>query len=242
MDGIVGTLKLGWDALLLKEKAYEEMKASPNPVVRGLIFLLIVGVAIALLGLIGTVIEWASTPNMADIQDTVFRHLVRMPWYDEVTSQAPEFATEFENWYKQGWQVFPWLAGASSVGGAAMGLITTPLGLFIRWLLYGLLAYLFARWLHGTGSLSETLGVLALAGAPQMLNAVGLLPFLTLGSIISVWSILCAYVGLKVAHGLSWQRTVWATLLPFIVALVIVLLGTCVGSAMVATVLKGAMQ
>ena len=192
MDGIVGTLKLGWDALLLKEKAYEEMKASPNPVVRGFIFLLIVGLAIALLGLIGTVIEWASTPNMADIQDTVYRHIMRMPWYDEVTAQSPEFAEQFEEWYNQGWGVFSSLFGASSVGGAAMGLVSTPLGLFIRWLIYGLLAYLFARALHGAGSLSETLGVLALAGAPQMLNVLGLLPFVTLGSIvILILSLVC---------------------------------------------------
>jgi Yip1 domain len=242
MDGIVGTLKLGWDALLLKEKAYEEMKGSSNPVVRGLIFLLIVGLAIALLNLIGTTLEWATTPNMADMQDTIYRHIVQMPWYDEATAQSPEFAQLFERWYNQGWDLFPLLSGAPSIGGAAMGIVSTPLGLFVRWLIYGLLAYLFARALHGTGSLSETLGVLALAGAPQMLNVLGLLPFVTLGSIVSVWSILCAYVGLKVAHRLSWQRAVWATLLPFILALVIVLLAACMGSAIGAAVLKGASQ
>ena len=45
MDGIVGALRLGWDALLFKESAYEEMSAADNPVVKGLIWIIVVGVA-----------------------------------------------------------------------------------------------------------------------------------------------------------------------------------------------------
>jgi len=33
--------------------------------------------------------------------------------------------------------------------------------LVVRWVIYGLLAYLAATWLGGSGSLRETLGVLA---------------------------------------------------------------------------------
>ena len=67
MDGIVGSLRLGWNALLFKEDAYEEMRGADNPVVKGLILILIVGVVIALLGVVGTAIEVASTQDLGQI-------------------------------------------------------------------------------------------------------------------------------------------------------------------------------
>ena len=34
MDGIVGSLRLGWNAMLFKENAYEEMRLSASPASR----------------------------------------------------------------------------------------------------------------------------------------------------------------------------------------------------------------
>jgi hypothetical protein len=112
-------------------------------------------------------------------------------------------------------------------------------GLVLRWLIYGLLAYLFASWLGGRGSLTDTLGVLALAVAPQVLNALTLLPYVQMGSVVAIWGILCAYVGLKVAHQLPWHRALWAVLLPFILALVVAFVAACLGSAIFAALVKG---
>ena len=42
MNGIVGSLRLGWNALLFKEDAYEKMGDAENPVVKGLILILVV--------------------------------------------------------------------------------------------------------------------------------------------------------------------------------------------------------
>jgi hypothetical protein len=238
MDTIVGSLRLGWNALLFKEEAYEEMRASANPVVKGLILIVVVGVVIALLGLVGTALEWATTPDLNLMKDTIFDYFQRMPWWNEVMREAPEFPQMFKEYYDLGWQIFPTLF-APRVGGAALGILTTPLGLVLRWLLFGLVAYLFARWLGGTADLSETLGVLALAVAPQALNILNLLPYVELGSLVSVWGVLCAYVGLKKAHNLSWARAVWATLLPFILALVVLLFAGCLGTAIFAALVKG---
>lgn len=239
MNGVAGSLRLGWKALLLKEDAYEEMRTAANPVVKGLILIVVVGVVIALLGLVGTALEWASMPDLNEIRDTIFDYIPRMPWWDEVLREAPDFPEQFERWYNLSWEWFPRLFGAANIGGAALDIITTPLGLVIRWLIYGLLAYLFARWLGGTADLSETLGVLALAVAPQALHVLSLLPFIELGSLVSVWGLLCAYVGLKTAHKLSWARAVWVTLLPFILVLVVVILAGCLGSAIFAAVVRG---
>lgn len=236
MDGIVDPLRLGWQALLLKEDAYQTMKAASKPVLKGFLLIIVVGVVIALVNLVGTALEWASSPDLQEIRDTVGAYLLDMPWWDQMPPQALE---QFERWYETGWRVFPFLFGAPNIGGAALGIVTTPVGLVIRWLIYGLLAYLFARWLGGSADLSETLGVLALAVAPQAVNLLRLFPFVQTGNLVAVWSILCAYVGLKTAHRLSWERAVWATALPILLAVVVATLTGCLVSALIVIAVKG---
>jgi hypothetical protein len=234
---IVGSLRLGWNALLFKEEAYEEMKATDNPVVKGLILIVIVGIVIALCNLVGTSLEWASTPDLGELKDTIYFYMRQMPWWGELAREDPSFLQVFEQNYNMGWSIAQALI--PSPGSAAVGLIGTPLGLVIRWLVYGLLAYVFARWLGGTGDLTETLGALALAVAPQVLNVLQLVPFVEVGNLIVVWGILCAYMGLKTAHKLSWGRAVWATLLPFILVVAVLILMGCLGTAVLGMAIGG---
>jgi len=237
MDGIVGTLRLGWNALLLKEDAYEEMRAGANPVVTGLILIVIVGVAVALFGFVGDVLEWATTPNLNDLKDTLFYYFNQMPWW-KMAAQDPGFAQGFEQIWNMNWSIASMLS--PSPGAAAINIIVIPLGLIVRWLIYGLLAYLFAHWLGGTANLSETLGVLALAVAPQALNLLNIFPYVQVGSLISLWGILCAYVGLKTVHKLRWNRAMYATLLPYVLAIAVGVLASCFGTAIFAALVKGA--
>ncbi len=237
MNGITGYLKLGWDALLLRRDAYERMRDAADPVVKGLILIVLVGVIIALLGFVGDVLERATMPDLLAIKDTVLRNLKLMPWWD-MASEDPEFQKYFVQWYDWGWD-FALGFAKPNVGWALASIVLTPLGLVVRWLIYGLLAYLFARLLGGTGDFSATLGVLALAVAPQALNVLGLFPYVSLGSVVAVWGVLCAYVGLKTAHDLPWYRAMWATLLPFILVIVIAGLGACLGSAIFAAAVRG---
>jgi hypothetical protein len=236
MDGFVGTLRLGWNALLLKTEAYEKMRTDPNPVVKGLLLIVIVGVAIALLGFVGNLLEWATTPDLNEIMDTVFSYMKQMPWW-EMAARDPDFERIFDQIWNTNWSFVK--AFSPSPVGAAVDIVLTPVGLIVRWLIYGLLAYLFARWLGGTADLSETLGVLALAVAPQALNALTFFPYVTVGSVIGIWGILCAYVGLKTAHKLPWHRAFWATLLPFILAFGVIVLAGCLGSTIFAAIVKG---
>ena len=236
MDGIVGSLRLGWDALLLKEDAYEKMRADASPVVKGLILIVIVGVAVALFALVGDLLEWASTPDLNEIRDTVFRYIQQMPWWEEAARDR-EFVRIFEGFWDMNWNIG--MMASPSPGGAVANILLTPLGLIVRWLIYGLLTYLFALWLGGTANLSETLGVLSLAVAPQILNALAIFPGVSVGSVVSIWALLCAFVGLKVAHKLPWHRAVWATLLPYILFFVVAFLASCLGSAIFAAMAKG---
>ena len=92
MDNIVGSLRLGWDALLLKEDAYERMNKAANPLVQGLILIVVVGVVVALLAFVGDVLEWASIPDLAQIRDIIRGYIVQMPGWDEV-ARNPEAMT-----------------------------------------------------------------------------------------------------------------------------------------------------
>ena len=237
MDSIVASLKLGWEALLLKDEAYEEMGAAESPVVKGFLLILIVGVVIALFGFVGDALAWASTPDLSEIKDIVYHYLTQMPWWQLVARGDPAFVQTFQRWYELGWGMA--LALTPSPGSAAVGVIMTPVALIIRWLIYGLLAYLFARWLGGTADLSQTLGVLALAVAPQALNLLTFIPYVHLGGVVSVWGILCAYVGLKTAHKLPWDRALWATLLPFALFFAALFLSSCLVTAILGAAIGG---
>jgi hypothetical protein len=237
MDSIVGSLRLGWDALLLRKDAYERMRTAADPVVKGLILIVVVGLVVALLGFVGDVLEWATTPDMAQIKETIYAFIPQMPGWEQA-ARNPDLMRMFQRWYGFGWN-FASAFGAPSVGTAAAGIVLTPLGLVLRWLVYGLLAYLFARWLGGVADLRQTLGVLALAVAPQALNVLNLFPYVELGSLVAVWGLLCAYLGIKTAHKLSWYRSLWVTLLPFVLALLLLALGMCLGSAIFAALVRG---
>lgn len=237
MESIVGSLRRGWDALLFKREAYEKMGSAENPVGKGFVLILVVGVAIALLGFVGSLLEWATMPDLTEMQGTIYSYLTQMTWWEIAAKESPEFEQIFDRWYNLSWNLAR--AFSPTVGGAALDILLTPVGLIIRWLLYGLLAYLFARWLGGTADFSQTLGVLALAVAPQALRALSVLPYVEPGSVVAIWSILCAYVGLKTVHNLSWSRAVGATLLPFVVALVVVSFAACLASAAFAAVIGG---
>jgi len=59
------------------------------------------------------------------------------------------------------------------------------------------------------------------------------------GSLVSVWAILCAYLGLKTAHNLRWNRAMYATVLPFLLVIAVAVLAGCLGSAIFAVLVKG---
>ncbi len=210
-------------ALFLDSDAYAELRDDDNPFIEGLFLLVIIGAITAFLALIGQLLAWASTPNLAAIKDVVFRNLQQMSWWS-ATSGAPGFAEEFRRWYDLGWQVFPALFGAPNPAGAAFNILLWPLSLLVSWLIYGALAHLFARMLGGQGGLGQTLGTTALAFTPMLLRGLEFIPFLVIGSVAATWQLLLRYKAIRTTHGLTWARAFWATMLPFAVYLLFWLL------------------
>ena len=215
-------------AFFLDETPYAEMREAASPILRGLGIVVMVAVAVALVGLVGTTMEWATTPSRSDIQTAVLEGIQNMPWFQELQYDT-RFVEEFTRWYNMWWRVFPEMF-MPNIATAATQIILLPLGLTIGWFLYGLVSHLCARMLGGQGSLSQTLGCTALAVAPQLLNMVTFFPYLAVGAVVGTWTLLCRYVALKTCHKLSWGRTLAATLLPHVVYILVISVFACLGS------------
>jgi len=215
--------KLLRGGLFLESSAYETINDSRNPFVEGLFVVVALGLVVAVAGIVGTTLEWASVPNPLAIGQTVYDGLTNMPWYEALTSEAgPDAVEVFQNqwdWTQDLVQRF-----APTPLSSLTRILTVPSSLIVRWLVYGLLAHVFSRLLGGEASLSQTLGVSGLALTPHVLHVLQLLPFSTIGGVVATWTLLCRYVALKQAHRLSWSRTLWAAILPFAVSAVVIAL------------------
>jgi hypothetical protein len=213
------TWGLVWRALFLDDAAYEAMRDDDNPYIEGLLLVVLIGAGTALLNLIGQLIHWASVPSVAGIQAAVLQTLKTMDWWSSIANN-PQAIAQFNYYWDLGWRFLPALFGAPSPARAAFDILLWPILAVLSWLIYGLLAFGFARLLHGAGTLNQTLGTTALAAAPLMLRGLGFIPFLTIGGVLSTWQLICRYKAIQRAHRLSWQRAMWATVLPFAVYLV----------------------
>jgi len=217
MSTVFDALRLCPSALLLRDKAYEEMREVASPFTKGLILIIVVGVLVSLVNIVGTTLEWATSPSPKDIKDVVWEGMMEMPWVEEIPPERRgEIIGAIRQRYERGWRLFPRLFGAPHPASAVLGVVVKPLALLIGWLIYGLLAHIFARLLGGGARLGQTFGCTALAVSPQLLNLANLLPYISVGGVVGVWTLICNYLALKNAHRLSWGRAFWATLLPFI--------------------------
>lgn len=119
--------------------------------------------------------------------------------------------------------------------------LSTPFNMMAVWLGFMLVIFLFAKAMHGRGSLDQHVALLTLAAAPQVLllfrylslevgglDVVG--PFGRLLAIAAwIWSLVIVVQALAVAHEFERRQAVKVLLL-FVVGLVVLaLLGTAVG-------------
>jgi hypothetical protein len=242
MQAITKPFGLLWDALFLQREAYARMRDDDNPFVEGLFVLVVLGVALGLAGIVGATLEWASTPDIGAIRAAVLPNLQQMSWWQFVEQNPALQAIWFQIWNGI-WDVSTALA--PSPANSLLGIIFVPLGLIMAWLIYGLLAFLFARLLGGAGTLNQTLGATALAAAPQLLNLLQVLPFVVIFS-LGTWTLLCNYMALRTVHGFSWNRAVAAALLPYLVLILVAgavaVVVSAVVSSLITTMFAGGVQ
>lgn len=217
MQTISESLTLLWEAMFLQPEPYAVMRDRKNPAAKGLVILIILGLFLALAAFIGSLLTWASSPDLADIQATVLSYLQQMSWWRFMAISPEAEAIWFQIW-DQIWQVMGFLNPTPISG--LLGFIFTPLNLVISWFLFGLIAHIIAKIFGGQGHFSQTLGVTALAAAPQLLGLFKVFPFAMLAG-IGTWTLLTRYMALRVTHDLSWGRAVWVTVLTMLVLFLI---------------------
>ena len=239
METLRRTFRLAWDALLLRDHAFEAMRDAPNAFVRGVSFILVIAIVVSLLGVVGSVLMWLTSPDVGQIQTVVWQHVSTMPWVEQVPpgqrAQALETARRIYDLIWLGIRAF-----APSVPNALVGVILNPLALVIGWLIYGFLAFLVARILGGQGGLGPTYGATALAAAPRLLGVVHVVPYVQTAG-LGVWALVCNYQALKITHRLSPWRAFWATVLPLVLIFLFILGLAILGVVAAASLLRGSL-
>lgn len=216
------TLSLGlvFRALFLDSEAFDELRDDDDPLVEGLFLLVLIGLITAALTLVGQTLAWGSLPRIDDIREVVSSALQQQAWWSAL-SRDPAALAAFERIWDLSWQFFPALFGAPDPRLGALNLLLWPIWLVLSWLVYAVLAHGFARLLGGRGWLRGTLGTVALSFTPFLLRGLGIVPFIVFGGVLNTWQLILRYKALRSASGLTWGRALVATLLPYLVYLLL---------------------
>jgi hypothetical protein len=210
-------LRLAGQALLLDDRAYATVYDAKHPLRRGftilLVILLTVGVALA----IGLALDIVVTPRLDLVETAVFETLTETTWYQETSTQSPDFATSFKQLYTVAWQIAYMVGQAPSWLGTLTGFLVTLIVSLLSWFIYGSLAYGIGRWLGEQGNYQQFMGTLALAYAPKLLLVAMVIPGMTLGGIVALWLLLTKYQAVKHTYNLSWERNLAVVLIPYLI-------------------------
>jgi hypothetical protein len=226
-----------WSGLFLDVDAYDEASDADNPFVEGLFIIVLIGILVALASIIGSILGWGITPDLAQIKALVHDGLVSMPWYQQFLQGNADAVRQFEHNYDLSWRIARFFAPNPSR--ALLSLFISPLSLFLQWLWFALIAQAVARILGGQGRMGQTFGATALAFAPHLLYVFRALPMVSVAA-VGVWTLLAKYVAIRRVHeNLSWQRVVVAVLAPPILFWFLVILLTVLGLALMGTLIGG---
>ncbi len=233
----MGHRTLSWGlvlrALFLDRTAYDALRDDDNPFIEGAVLIALIGLVTALLSLIGQVLAWAATPSMDAVKQVILQTYQAQPWWQQFIAGNGQALGAFNQIWDLAWRYLPSLFGAPDPARAALNIVAWPVEGLLSWLIYGVLAYLFARLLRGTGTLNQTLGTTALAFTPLLLRGLGFIPFLVIGSVMSTWQLICRFRAVRSAQGLSEGRAALATVLPFVVYLLFWLMVVIAATALV---------
>lgn len=211
-------------ALTLEPDPFVEMTDDDNPWIEGLFFVFVVGLLIGFARLFGGLLLSASLPSSDAVLETLAIHL------QEILAVTSAQQASAEAFLRQLWPLITPLFNYGNGWLGLLGLIVGPLALIGQWLLYASISHIAARLLGGSGSLSQTLGALALSTAPRILLVATVVPFASVSALLlHSWGLLIAYRGLEVAHNLPPARAAAATLIPLLLGALIFLLAAVLG-------------
>jgi hypothetical protein len=215
-------------ALVFEPDPFVEMADDNNPWVEGLFFTAVIGFIVAIAQIIGGILLTAALPNPTALLEALVQMLRQMQSAGLPAPQMQALEVSVRQWWPLLTAFYSYGAGWARL----LLLIIVPILLIGQWLLYGVISHVTARALGGSGSLSQTLGVTALAAAPRVLMVVTVFPFATVSTLLlQVWGVLIAYRGLEIAHDLDVRRAAIAALVPVLIfALLALIAGAFFGT------------
>lgn len=215
-------LSLLSQALFLNGAAYAAIRDNRSPFRRGFLTLLAILGIVALARLIGLGLGLLVAPQLGSIQQIVHAFLTGLPWYAQQVQLDPQFQAQFEFGHTAAWDLVRLILGVPvplQVGVLYVGFFFATL---LNWLVYGVLAHLFARWLGGQARFGQTMGVLALAYAPLLLFVVELAPGAVMPvSLVFALLLVGKFLAISQGHGLSGGYALAAVAAPYLIALVV---------------------
>ncbi len=238
---IVRVSELWLGAMFLKHAAYAYERERKNPLGNGLVYLAVIGVLVALAGILGAGLRFATAPSLDAIKNTVLVHLQAMPFFNNFSLAGQDsFLQTYNRWWDQfGTTVLGYPGNEGGVAALGLTLLTTPLGLIIGWFIYGALVHLVARGWNPETSFSEMLAPLALASSPQLLSVLTLFPGTGIsGAVIALWTFICNVVAIRVAYNTTTRRAIWGALFPILLLVVLLLLLGCAALALLVPVIR----
>ena len=202
-------------AAMLEDRAFITMKHDDNPWAEGLIFTVLIGIAVAIAGFIGGLLMSASLPPANAVLDLFLSALRQQP--QEVANLSV-----LEAMLRQFWEGYKFISGYDSGWQRLLLLVWTPLGLVMQWLFSGFLVHVVAKAVGGKGSFNQTLGATALMAAPALLRVLSVVPFVQVSTLLlAVWSTLILFRAVEVVHELPWRKAAITSTVPLIVVLLL---------------------
>ncbi|MGE5138930.1 MAG: YIP1 family protein [Rudaea sp.] len=232
-------------ALFLKREAFEYQRDRKDSFAYGLFFIVLIGAAVGLAGLVGGALRFGTSPGVDAVKNVVLNHLQAMPFYSQSIQASPSAERQFLDGYNLMWQNLgsTFMGYPVDTAGWALllaSVVTTPLVWLVAWLIYGWLAHLIARRGALHIGLNQALGTLALATAPQALAVVGLLPQAGASPLVlSVWTMILNVFALRTAYRITTPRAIWAALFPVLLLLILLILLACIGIAILPAAVRG---
>lgn len=207
--------KLLGQALVLEPDPFVEMVDDDNPWVEGLFLCACIGVLIGAAQVIRSLLLSGMLPPSEAVLGALVQGLRQ-------AAAGGEALLEIERSLNRIWPFFSFSSGYGSGWLRLLYLPLVPFAVLVQWLLFGTASHLIARAAGGQGSLSQTLGAVALSNGPRLLLLLTAIPFVSVsGLLIHVWGVLIAYRGLEVAHELPPGRAALAALGPWILLLLL---------------------
>jgi hypothetical protein len=225
-----GVFRLAWRALLLQGEAYQTLLSGERPFRRGLNFLVVMLLPVALAISLGLLLDYLTMPRLGDIQSQIYQAITQLAFVQEYFAQEPYLAGLSSLLYNLLWFVIRSFGNYPSLPHILASLLLVLVSGIFDWITYALIAQWVARLLGADFRRNAFYAPMALAYAPRLLLVANLMPGLTVpASLVRIWIFATSYQAIRSTFGLSWKRSVVVVFLPYLITTLLLILSLVLG-------------